>query len=57
VTVTWDSGLFDPDCAIRPIFTVIARALGLSAADAPRVRRAERGAACVAAGPIPAHPR
>jgi hypothetical protein len=50
VTVTWDSGLFNPGCTIRPIFTVIARALGRSAAHAPRVRRADHGFACKAAG-------
>jgi hypothetical protein len=50
VTVTWDSGLFNPDCTIRPIFKVIARALGRRAGQAPRVRRRDRGLACAAAG-------
>lgn len=43
VQATWDSGVLNPDCSIRPIFTVIARALGRNASHAPRVRRSGRG--------------
>lgn len=49
VIVTWDSGLLNPDCSLRPAFKVIARALGRRAGAAPRVRCAEHGLACLSA--------
>lgn len=51
VSATWDSGLFLPDCAVRPTFPIVARALGRKPAQAPRARRANRGLACIATRP------
>jgi hypothetical protein len=49
VAATWDSGLLNPDCSIRPVFVVIARALGRNAAHAPRARRTDHGLVCAPA--------
>jgi hypothetical protein len=38
VIQTWDSGVLDPSCSIRPAFEVLARAVGLNPAKAPKER-------------------
>jgi hypothetical protein len=50
VAATWDSGLLNPDCSLRPTFKVVAQALGRNASSAPRVRRSHNGWECL---PIP----
>jgi len=50
VTATWDSGLLNPDCSVRPAFTIVSRALGRGSAHMPRVRSADHGTACLVAG-------
>jgi hypothetical protein len=41
--LSWDSGLLRPDCAVRPAFLVVARALGRNAARVPRARPGRAG--------------
>ncbi len=50
VTTTWDSGLLNPNCSVRPAFTIVSRALGRGSAHMPRVRSADHGTACLIAG-------
>lgn len=50
VFATWDSGLLNPDCSVRPTFKVVAQALGRSTSHIPRVRRSHNGWECL---PIP----
>jgi hypothetical protein len=60
--VTWDSGLVNPNCSIRPAFDVIARDLGRNPANAPRAVETSGAFACVSAPgkvlatPIPTDP-
>jgi hypothetical protein len=55
-SVTWDSGLINPDCSVRPAFLVIARALGRDPARIPRVLATPDGYACVAPPSPPSPP-
>lgn len=49
VTETWDSGLLNPSCSVRPAFTILARALGRHPANAPRTHRSSSGLECLSA--------
>jgi hypothetical protein len=49
VTETWDSGLLNQNCSVRPALTILARALGRRPSNAPRVRRSRSGWECVLA--------
>jgi hypothetical protein len=46
VTETWDSGLLNPNCSVRPAFTILARALGRHSANAPHTHRSPGGQEC-----------
>jgi hypothetical protein len=46
VTETWDSGLLNPNCTVRPAFTILARAFGRRPATAPHTRRSPNGEEC-----------
>jgi hypothetical protein len=41
--VTWDSGLIDPNCKVRPAFDVVARAMGHNPRYVPRAKRDKTG--------------
>jgi hypothetical protein len=41
--LTWDSGLIQPNCSLRPAFGVIARALGRSVTRIPRAHKNAEG--------------
>lgn len=43
VESTWDSGLLNPDCSIRPTFKVVAQALGRSTAHIPPAKVSPHG--------------
>jgi hypothetical protein len=51
VAATWDSGLLNPDCSIRPTFKVVAQALGRNPSGAPRVHRSHNGWECLSPNP------
>jgi polysaccharide biosynthesis protein PslG len=50
VVATWDSGLLNPDCSVRPTFKVVAQALGRNPSHIPKVRRSHNGWECL---PLP----
>ena len=49
VTETWDSGMLNPNCSVRPAFTILARALGRDPANAPQTHRSPGGQECLSA--------
>jgi polysaccharide biosynthesis protein PslG len=50
--LSWDSGVLRPDCAIRPAFRVIARAMGKNPSRTPRYKR-DRAGNCLSLTPLP----
>lgn len=51
VETTWDSGLLNPDCSVRPTFKVVAQALGRGTSHIPAARRSHSGLECLAPKP------
>jgi hypothetical protein len=37
--ITWDSGLINPNCSLRPAFGIVARVLGRNPSRTPRTHR------------------
>ncbi len=51
VEATWDSGLLNPDCSVRPTFKVVAQALGRSTSHIPSARLSHNHWECLAPPP------
>lgn len=47
VTSTWDSGLLNPDCSVRPTFKAVAQALGRGSSHIPAARLSHNHFECL----------